>query len=83
MLPMRRASATSRPDAPAAGWARRPFAAILGCADSRVAPELAFDQGPGDLFAVRVARNFVTDEGLASPEFGAVYDLDTGKVNFV
>jgi carbonic anhydrase len=48
-----------------------PFAAILGCADSRVAPELAFDQGPGDLFVVRVAGNFVTDEGLGSLEFGA------------
>jgi carbonic anhydrase len=48
-----------------------PFAAILGCADSRVSPELAFDQGPGDLFVVRVAGNFVTDEGLASLEFGA------------
>ena len=48
-----------------------PFAAILGCADSRVAPELAFDQGPGDLFVVRVAGNFVTPEGLASLEFGA------------
>ena len=48
-----------------------PFAAILGCADSRVAPELAFDQGPGDLFVVRVAGNFVTLEGLASLEFGA------------
>ena len=34
-----------------------PFAAILGCADSRVAPEWAFDQGPGDLFVVRVAGN--------------------------
>jgi len=45
-----------------------PFAAFLGCADSRVAPELAFDQGPGDLFVVRVAGNFVTDEGLASLE---------------
>jgi carbonic anhydrase len=43
-----------------------PFAAILGCADSRIAPELAFDQGPGDLFVVRVAGNFVTPEGLAS-----------------
>lgn len=48
-----------------------PFAAILGCADSRVAPELAFDQNPGGLFVVRVAGNFVTDEGLGSLEFGA------------
>ena len=47
-----------------------PFAAILGCADSRVAPELAFDQGPGDLFVVRVAGNFVTPDGLASLEYG-------------
>jgi carbonic anhydrase len=48
-----------------------PFAAILGCADSRVAPELAFDQGLGDLFMVRIAGNFVTPDGLASLEFGA------------
>jgi carbonic anhydrase len=48
-----------------------PFAAILGCADSRVAPELAFDQGPGDLFIVRVAGNFVTPDGLGSLEYGA------------
>jgi carbonic anhydrase len=48
-----------------------PFAAILGCADSRVAPEFAFDQSPGDLFVVRVTGNFVTDEGLASLEVGA------------
>ncbi len=48
-----------------------PFAAILGCADSRVAPELAFDQEPGDLFVVRVAGNFVTPDGLGSLEFGA------------
>jgi carbonic anhydrase len=48
-----------------------PFAAILACADSRVAPEFAFDQGSGDLFVVRVAGNFVTDEGLGSLEFGA------------
>jgi carbonic anhydrase len=50
---------------------QKPFAAILGCADSRVAPELAFDQAPGDLFVVRVAGNFVTTEGLGSLEFGA------------
>jgi len=48
-----------------------PFAAVLGCADSRVAPELAFDQSPGDLFIVRVAGNFVTPEGLGSLEFGS------------
>jgi carbonic anhydrase len=48
-----------------------PFAAVLGCADSRVAPELAFDQAPGDLFVVRVAGNFVTNEGLGSLEFGS------------
>ena len=38
-----------------------PFAAILGCADSRIAPELAFDQSPGDLFVVRVAGNGVAE----------------------
>ena len=48
-----------------------PFAAILGCADSRVAPELAFDQNPGDLFVVRVAGNFMTPDGLGSLEYGA------------
>jgi carbonic anhydrase len=48
-----------------------PFASIVSCADSRVAPELAFDQGPGDLFVVRVAGNFVNEDGLASLEYGA------------
>ena len=48
-----------------------PFAAILGCADSRVAPELAFDRSPGDLFVVRTAGNYVTTDGLASLEYGA------------
>lgn len=50
--------------------AQYPFAAILSCADSRVAPELAFDEGPGELFVVRVAGNFVNDDGLASIEYG-------------
>lgn len=48
-----------------------PFASIVSCADSRIAPELAFDQGPGDLFVTRVAGNFVNDDALASLEFGA------------
>src|SRR3712207_6950858 len=43
-----------------------PFAAILSCADSRVSPELAFDQGPGELFVVRLAGNFVNDEDRKS-----------------
>lgn len=49
---------------------QRPFAAILSCADSRISPELAFDQGPGDLFVVRLAGNFVNDDALASLEYG-------------
>lgn len=49
---------------------QRPFAAIVSCADSRVAPEFVFDQGPGDLFVVRVAGNFVNEDGLASLEYG-------------
>lgn len=48
-----------------------PYASIVSCADSRVAPELIFDEGPGDLFVVRVAGNFVSEEGLASLEFGS------------
>lgn len=49
---------------------QRPFAAIVTCADSRVAPEIIFDQGPGDLFVVRVAGNFINEDGLASLEYG-------------
>jgi carbonic anhydrase len=48
---------------------QRPIAAILSCADSRVAPELAFDQGLGDLFVVRLAGNFLNDDALASMEY--------------
>lgn len=46
-----------------------PFAAILSCADSRVVPEIAFDQGIGDLFVVRVAGNLAIVEDIASEEF--------------
>ena len=52
---------------------QKPFAAILACADSRVAPELAFDQGPGDLFVVRLAGNFVNDDAIASMEYAAKF----------
>lgn len=46
-----------------------PLAAILGCGDARVAAELIFSCGPGDLFMVRVAGNFLSDYGLASMEY--------------
>jgi carbonic anhydrase len=50
---------------------QHPFAIVLGCADSRVSPELAFDQSRGRLFVIRLAGNFVDDSGLASAEYGA------------
>lgn len=53
----------------AAGQA--PFAAILGCADSRVISEIALDQGIGDLFVVRVAGNIAVTEAIASLEYAA------------
>lgn len=46
-----------------------PFAAILGCIDSRVPSELVFDQGIGDVFNVRVAGNVVNADILGSLEF--------------
>jgi carbonic anhydrase len=49
---------------------QNPFAAILSCADSRIAPEYAFDSGRGDLFVCRVAGNFATNETIASLEYG-------------
>lgn len=42
-----------------------PLTAIVSCADSRVAPELIFDQGVGDLFVVRVAGNVITGAGAS------------------
>lgn len=48
---------------------QHPFAVVLSCADSRVAPEIVFDQGLGDLFVVRVAGNIADDPGLASIEY--------------
>jgi carbonic anhydrase len=50
---------------------QKPFAIILACADSRVSPEIIFDQGLGDLFVVRVAGNIVDDHALGSLEYAA------------
>jgi len=53
--------------------AQYPIAGILSCADSRVAPELLFDQAPGDLFVARVAGNVVNPDLLASLEYGVQF----------
>ena len=50
---------------------QHPFAVVLSCSDSRVPPEIIFDQGIGDLFVVRVAGNIVDDAGLGSIEYAA------------
>jgi len=49
-----------------------PFAAILGCADSRFPSEIIFDRGFGDLFVCRVAGNVATPEEIGSLEFGTL-----------
>ena len=51
------------------GTGQYPFAAVLGCIDSRVSAEYVFDQGIGDIFNARVAGNFVNTEILGSLEF--------------
>ncbi len=64
---------------PHAGYARRaeltrgqhPLAAVIGCADSRVPPELLFDQGLGDLFVIRVAGNVAEPGVVGSVEYAA------------
>jgi carbonic anhydrase len=48
---------------------QNPYAGILSCADSRIAPEYAFDSGRGDLFVCRVAGNFANDDSIASMEY--------------
>jgi carbonic anhydrase len=51
--------------------AQNPYASLLSCADSRVSPELCFDEARGDLFVTRIAGNYVTTDILASLEYGA------------
>jgi carbonic anhydrase len=48
---------------------QHPFAVVLSCSDSRVPPELIFDQGLGDLFVIRVAGNIASDDELGSIEY--------------
>ncbi len=55
---------------PALSLGQNPFAGILSCADSRIAPEFAFDAGRGDVFVCRVAGNFADGNSIGSFEFG-------------
>lgn len=50
---------------------QKPFAVIVGCSDSRIPPEILFDQGIGDLFVIRLAGNIVDDAALGSIEYAA------------
>jgi len=52
---------------------RRPNAVVLACADSRVPPEIIFDQRLGELFVVRVAGNVADKQAIGSIEFAAEY----------
>lgn len=58
---------------------QKPFAAILGCSDSRVPLEMIFDQGLGDIFVIRVAGNVANEVTIASVEF-AVSELNVPLV---
>ena len=58
---------------------QHPFAVVLCCSDSRVAPEIIFDQKLGDLFVIRNAGNIVDEEVLGSIEY-AVEHLGTPLV---
>ncbi|WP_396217140.1 carbonic anhydrase [Flavobacterium sp.] len=58
---------------------QHPFAVIVTCSDSRVAPEILFDQGIGDLFVIRNAGNLISDIDMGSIEY-AVEHLDAKLV---
>jgi carbonic anhydrase len=65
---------------------QNPFAVIVGCADSRVPPELIFDQGLGDIFSIRTAGNIIGDYELGSIEYaiehlGAKFIIVLGHEN--
>lgn len=64
-------ASVTREELEASTRGQKPFAIVLGCADSRVPVELIFDHGIGDLFVVRVAGNVVTPAQFGSVEFAA------------
>lgn len=58
---------------------QHPFALVITCSDSRVSPELIFDQGLGDLFVIRTAGNLVSEMELGSIQY-AVEHLDVKNI---
>ena len=60
---------TNKADIQTTSGGQKPFAAVLTCADSRVSPEIYFDQKIGDVFVVRNAGNYADQEALGSLEF--------------
>lgn len=58
---------------------QHPFAIIVSCSDSRVPVETVFDQVPGNIFGIRIAGNFLDDNGLGSVEYG-VAELNSSLV---
>src|SRR5207244_10757001 len=59
---------------------QRPFAAVLGCSDARVPIELIFNEGPNDLFIIRVAGNSLGTEVLGSLKFAVDHLSDNLKL---
>jgi len=59
---------------------QRPFAAVLGCSDARVPIELVFNEGPNDLFVVRVAGNALGADVLASLSYAVDHLGDSVKL---
>jgi carbonic anhydrase len=68
-----RYTAMSREDLAELAKGQQPFATLLGCADSRVPPELIFDVGPGELFVIRVAGNVLSAEVAGSLQYAGVH----------
>jgi carbonic anhydrase len=62
--PERRAEVTEEQD---------PFAVVVGCSDSRVPPEILFDQGVGELFVIRTAGNILDEIGMGSVEYAVLH----------
>ncbi|MBT6250430.1 MAG: carbonic anhydrase, partial [Nitrosomonadales bacterium] len=52
---------------------QQPFAAVLGCSDSRTSLELIFDQSLGDIFSVRLAGNVACRKAIGSLEYSCKY----------